>query len=83
MHSRAFLEGLISIIFVYLLFWEVYDSTSLDIYELLLVCFSFSLFFCVGMERTKKAETMLTVSESDDSESSVLATTKQRRKRLI
>ena len=83
MHSRAFLEGLISIIFVYLLFWEVYDSASLDIYELLLVCFSFSLFFCVGMERTKKAETMLTVSESDDSESSVLATTKQRRKRLI
>ena len=83
MHSRAFLEDLISIIFVYLLFWEVYDSTSLDIYELLLVCFSFSLFFCVGMERTKKAETMLTVSESDDSESSVLAITKQRRKRLI
>ena len=83
MHSRAFLDGLISIIFVYLLFWEVYDSTSLDIYELLLVCFSFSLFFCVGMERTKKAETILTVSESDDSESSVLATTKQRRKRLI
>ena len=62
MHSRAFLEGLISNIFVYLLLWEVYDSASLDIYELLLVFFSFSLFFCVGMEKTKRAETMRTVS---------------------
>ena len=36
-----------------LMLWEVYDSTSLNIYELLVVCFFFFKYFCVGMEKTK------------------------------
>lgn len=84
MYSEAFLEGLMSNIFVFLFFfWEVYDSISLDIYELHVVFFPLSLFFCVGMERTKRVETVLVLSDSDDAETSVLATTKQRQKRSI